>query len=209
MEKLIKIIALFILTVLFSCKSSINNKPKEKPTNIVSKEEEKAPAIKILEKYKQEQKSIDTLPLKNVKFNGKSFRLKHSEISKNKDSIKLKLWECGNPFGWKGSQFNHIYYRGIEYVTNEKEAVLLKSSIIGNRELELLINGKKYIINSKTTIQEFKRLFPNSEISDFTDEGKGYLISVSFNTSTTENSWEFYFNNEKKLIRFSLYWWLC
>lgn len=209
MEKSIKIITLFILVALFSCKASVNNKPKDKSSNIVSKEKEKAPAIKLLEKYKQEQKPIDTLPLKNVKFNGKSFRLKHSEISKNKDSIKQKLWECGNPFGWKGNEFNHIYSKGIEYVTNENEAVLLRASIIDNRELELLINSKKYIINSKTTIQEFKRLFPNSEISDFTDEGKGYLMSVSFNTRVTENSWEFYFNNEKNLIKFSLYWWLC
>lgn len=86
---------------------------------------------------------------------------------------------------------------------------MLGASIIYGNELEFKIDSEKIIFNRSTTVEHFKNLFPNSEISDYTDEGGGYICYLSFNTNVPENGWRFYFDKKGYLLKFHLSWWLC
>lgn len=200
MEKICLRISIVLILIFTSCKISVGETSKANPSLIIEK---------VKKQKGTNKKRIDTLPLEKVKFNTKSLFLDYSQITKENDSIRIVEWECGNPFNWEGEKFEHVYKEEEEYVTNEKKVVLLRAPFILNNKLEFKIDDKEITFTKDTEIEKFKSLFPNSEISDYTNEGKGYICYVSFNTDVTENSWMFYFDKNKKLEKFELYWWLC
>jgi len=213
-------IILFLLVVLaFSCKNKHKGLSIVKSTIISPKRDSTLLNIKLQTKELSTQNGLDTLAIKNVKFNDKPmlFLLKDLNV-RNVDSIKYNLWECGNPFEWMDKRYSvdslrHIYVQKLEYITNENKILLYSANFENN---EFVASDRNIILNSKTTLNDFKMLFPNSyrqyikeKLSNPENYKREDYIIVSFNTKQSDDYWIFSFNKKGILIKFELYWLLC
>ncbi len=162
--------------------------------------------IDTITKNSEKVQLFDTLLIKKVRFNKKPFKLKHLYLQEKKiDSVVETLWECGNPFQWKGEVFDYNYVKGARYVTNQNDAFLDHAKFIGDNNLTFI--DSQIIINKETTLKDFRVIFKNLKILEI-EEGFA-VYNITFNPSQPEDNWHFYFNKEGYIISFYLDWWLC
>ena len=168
------------------------------------------------------------IEIKNVLVNGHKVILLKNEfdaIYPKNDSIKTTLWECGSPFDWldeewmiktygveneeKGmfERFNGeittIYGKNIEFSTNN-HIVLFDMAFAQNNSFNIISHN--ITLDQNTTLEKFKKIFPNAEIENLDD--KSEVRTRFYLGNDSDDAFLFYFK-KGKLNYFKLWWLLC
>jgi hypothetical protein len=220
--------ALLILIALAfqSCKNN-NDKIQDSTDNIVLKREDTIfeNKGKFTADTIYNSKFID---IENVLINDHKAIVSKNEfdaIYPKSDSVKTTLWECGSPFEWldkawmiktygpenkeKGTfeRFNGeittIYEKGIQFTTNN-HIVLFDKALASKTTFK--IRNYKVKLDKNTTLKEFKKIFPNTEIEGL--ENKNEVRARFYLEKDSDDAFLFYFK-DGKLDYFTLWWLLC
>ena len=168
------------------------------------------------------------IEIKNVLVNGHKVILLKNEfdaIYAKNDSTKTILWECGSPFefldkDWmiktygnenkeKGTfenfngEITTIYRKNIEFSTNN-HIVLFDVAFAENNSFKIISHN--IILDKNTTLEQFKKIFPNTEIENL--ESKNEVRARFYLAKNMEDACLFYFKNGN-LDYFTLWWLLC
>ena len=168
------------------------------------------------------------LEIENVRVNHHKVLLSKADFEatyKKIDSIKTALWECGNPFEWldkewmektygkmdkeKGTfdTFNGdvttLYAKGIEFNSNS-HIVLFNTAFAKDNSLEIL--SHKILLDRKTTLEEFRKLFPNAEMEPMDTANE---VRFRFYIKQDMDDAFLFFFKDGKLDSFCLWWLLC
>ena len=168
------------------------------------------------------------IAIENVLINGHEVILpkkQFEELYPNIDSTKTDVWECGDPFEWldkewlektygaannDGESFENyhgevttIYGKNIEFTTNS-HMVLFDEALAENNSLT--IKSHNITLDKNTTLEQFKKIFPNTEIENFDNSNE--LRARFYLGKEIDDAFLFYFK-DGKLISFTLWWLLC
>jgi hypothetical protein len=168
------------------------------------------------------------LKIKNVLINGNRVILtkeKFDSIYKDINSTKTSVWECGNPFEtldekWMTKTYGEknkesgiydkfdgnittIFGKDIEFTTNNN-IVLFDKASAKNNSFEII--SHKITLNKNTTLNYFRKAFPNSEMETL-DEKNEVRFRLLLDKND-EDAFLFYFK-DGKLDSFTLWWVLC
>ncbi len=168
------------------------------------------------------------IAIENLLINGNKIILPIEEfksIYTKIDSTKTKIWECGSPFEWLDEQwmtatygkqneevgtfenFNGeittLYSKNIEHNTNN-HIVLFNKALAENNTFEII--SHKIRIDKSTTLENFKKQFPNCEIEKLENPNESRIrFSVE---NKLDDAFLFYFK-DGKLDYLTLWWLLC
>lgn len=231
--KLLKILSVFILiTLIFvgcqkndgSTVSKQNNQNDQKIDNVVKD----SLAKEIPEKVETRIYNSKYLAIKDARVNNHAIILNQKEFNKiytKIDSTRTILWECGNPLDWLDKdwmtkkygpinkdtgtfenfdgEITTIYGKEIEFDTNN-HIVLFNSASAKNHSFQ--IPSHHINLNENTTLDDFKKLFPDAEIEKL--ENPNEVRYRFYLDEKSGDAFLFYFKNGK-LNYFTLWWLLC
>lgn len=226
MKKLPKII---VILLLFSIQSCINKKDDKQETT-------KIDVVKQINSTSEKKQNLDIEKIYNSKYidtdnalvNGHKIILLKKEYDafyKKNDSTETQLWECGSPFEWldeawmiktygpinkENGTFENFNGEITTFYTNDATFDTNKHIVLFNqanaKTNSFTIISQNITLDSNTTLESFKKIFPNVEIEkteiDNECRARFYLSNDS------EAAFLFYFKNQK-LNYFQLWWLLC
>lgn len=226
MKKLPEIIAILLV---FSIQSCINKKDEKQETNKIDVVKQIDSTSKKKQKRNTEtiysSKFLDT---DNVLVNNQKTILSKKEfeaVYKKIDSTNTSVWECGNPLEWldekwmiqeygaqnkeKGTYENFngeittIYANDAIFATNN-HIVLFYEAFVTKNSFKIISHN--IILDKNTTLESFKKTFPNADIEKVENENE---CRVRFNLGVDiDDAFLFYFKNGK-LNYVTLWWLLC
>lgn len=219
-----------------SCKNEKKEQPKDANVNLQTNSNPENTNQQGKDTITDNKKKLNINPVYNSKFikienvliNGHKVILLKNEfdaIYPKNDSIKTTLWECGNPFEWldkewmikkygaenkeKGtferfnSEITTIYLKNIKYSTNN-HMVLFDMAFAENNSFKII--SHHITLDRNTTLEEFKKIFPNTEIEKLAN--KNEVRARFYLEEKKDDAFLFYFKNGK-LNYFTLWWLLC
>lgn len=230
-KNIISTLLILIFLTTISCKSEKKEQQRDENVDLQTKNNfQNTNQQLIIKKEKLNNNPIYNskfIEIKNSLINGHKVILLKNEfdaIYKKNDSIKTTLWECGSPFEWldkewmvktygvvnKEGTFNRfngeittIYDKNIEFSTNN-HLVLFDMAHAKNNSFKIISHN--IILDENTTLEEFKKIFPNIEIENL--ENKNDVRARFYLGKDIDDAFLFYFKNGK-LDYFTLWWLLC
>lgn len=233
--KLLKILSVFILIILsvVGCQKteeSTFSRTQQDNQNIQKIDEIAKDSLiqEIPEKVETRIYNSKYLAIKDAQVNNHAIILGQKEFNKiytKIDSTRTILWECGNPLDWLDKDWmtkkygpvnkdtgtfenfdgkiTTIYGKEIEFDTNN-HIVLFNSASAKNHSFQ--IPSHHINLNEKTTLEDFKKLFPDAEIEKL--ENPNEVRYRFYLDEKSGDAFLFYFKNGK-LNYFTLWWLLC
>ena len=168
------------------------------------------------------------ITLDNVMVNHHKLMMTKEEFDKiypKLDSTKTELWECGSPFEWLDKEWmtktygpkneesgifenfdgkiTTLNYKNTAFITN-KHLVIFNEGTTDNNTFSII--SPKITLNKNTTVEQFKKMFPNVEMrSGEQPDEVNFFINTDRNM---DDAFIFYFKNGK-LHTVELWWLLC
>lgn len=233
--KLLKFLSVFILmiTIFVGCqKSDVSNITKTQEDNQdIQKIDDVAKdtlAQEIPEKAESRIYNSKYLAIKDARVNNHAIILGQKEFNKmytKIDSTRTILWECGNPLDFLDKEWMTKKYGPINKDTGTFENFDGKITTIYAKETEFDTNNHIVLFNSasakqnsfqipgynihldkNTTLEDFKKLFPHSEVEKL--ENSNEVRYRFYLDEKSSDAFLFHFKNGK-LNYFTLWWLLC
>lgn len=232
---ILTILVLTFLTII-SCKNKKKEQPKNENVRVQTNNNFQNTIQQIKDTINENKKKLSInsiyhskfIEIKNVLVNGHKvilFKNEFDALYPKNDSIKTTLWECGSPFEWldkewmvktygvknkeKGTfeRFNGeittIYGEKNEFSTNN-HIVLFDMASAENNTFKIVSHN--ITLDRNTTLEEFKKVFPNTEIENLENKSEAW---ARFNLGKEKDeAFRFCFKNGK-LNYFTLWWLLC
>jgi len=220
---------LFALFFLFSCKDDKKETSPTKVSNELSgtKSIEKDSA-KTGEKPVSKIYLDNYLKIENALVNNNKIILQKKmfdNLYPKRDSVKVEIWECGNPFNWLDEKWmtktygkyeqdrdtfgdfdgklTSIFTQNARFDTNN-HIVLFNSALSEGNEFK--IKSHQITLNENTTLEEFQRFFPNLKKEELEHKNEcRFRMGIE---KDSDDAFLFYFENGK-LKSFNLWWLLC
>lgn len=226
MKKQILIFSIFIAFILQSCwnKNEVEQENKKAEVAVASDTISETKLTLSLQSI-YNSKFLDT---DNVLVNDQktiSSKKEFESVYKKIDSTNTSVWECGNPFEWldekwmiqeygaqnkeKGTfenfngEITTICVNDAIFATNN-HIVLFDEAFVTKNSFKIISHN--IILDKNTTLESFKKTFPNAAIEKVENENE---CRIRFSLGVdSDDAFLFYFKNGK-LNYLRLWWLLC
>lgn len=186
-----------IILLSLGCKQSVNQANNKPADSVASAKADTALNAEYLDWHKVKLSgTIDMLS---------SFKATSQSLGKP-DSIVTPNYEEISASYFNGEKFKYVYYKGLQFeMVNDSLAF---TQIDFNKDSSLFFTSDKIRLSGKTTLADFKKVFPKAADAELsgTDLDKYLVVSLDVAKSQMEDKWMLWFSRDgSKLLKVEYY----